>query len=157
MNGGGGKKKGEEGARRHKRLEMNIMYKICFKRRWPARLPFRPSLGYLPEIEEIVVSETVRVSATLFNHEYYLASACGRVESNPPTCKKGLRDRNSPTCTLSQNGYGDVFVKTAHHWRCSDTPLVLDVQATGLEAVPVTLEAIRAGTGYWHQQTVTVY
>ena len=22
------------------------------------------------------------------------------------TCRKGLRDRNSPTCTLSQNGYG---------------------------------------------------
>jgi hypothetical protein len=21
--------------------------------------------------------------------------------------QKGLRDRNSPTCTLSQNGYGD--------------------------------------------------
>jgi hypothetical protein len=21
--------------------------------------------------------------------------------------EKGLRDRNSPTCTLSQNGYGD--------------------------------------------------
>ena len=28
------------------------------------------------------------------------------------TCvvKKGLRDRNSPTCTLSQNGYGDTVV-----------------------------------------------
>ena len=22
---------------------------------------------------------------------------------------KGLRDRNSPTCTLSQNGYGDQY------------------------------------------------
>jgi len=26
-----------------------------------------------------------------------------------PMTKKGLRDRNSPTCTLSQNGYGDIL------------------------------------------------
>ena len=26
---------------------------------------------------------------------------------------KGLRDRNSPTCTLSQNGYGERFVRLA--------------------------------------------
>ena len=25
-------------------------------------------------------------------------------------CKKGLRDRNSPTCTLSQNGYGAEWI-----------------------------------------------
>ena len=25
---------------------------------------------------------------------------------DPPAAKRGLRDRNSPTCTLSQNGYG---------------------------------------------------
>jgi hypothetical protein len=25
--------------------------------------------------------------------------------------QKGLRDRNSPTCTLSQNGYGDFFAR----------------------------------------------
>jgi hypothetical protein len=24
-----------------------------------------------------------------------------------PSWQKGLRDRNSPTCTLNQNGYGD--------------------------------------------------
>ena len=28
--------------------------------------------------------------------------------------KKGLRDRNSPTCTLSQNGYGDRIVSFVH-------------------------------------------
>ena len=27
--------------------------------------------------------------------------------------KKGLRDRNSPMCTLSQNGYGDTFTNEA--------------------------------------------
>jgi hypothetical protein len=26
----------------------------------------------------------------------------------PGKLKEGLRDRNSPTCTLSQNGYGDI-------------------------------------------------
>ena len=28
--------------------------------------------------------------------------------------QKGLRDRNSPTCTLSQNGYGDRIVSFVH-------------------------------------------
>ena len=32
---------------------------------------------------------------------------CVCLVSNPRS-QKGLRDRNSPTCTLSQNGYGDV-------------------------------------------------
>ena len=27
--------------------------------------------------------------------------------------QKGLRHRNSPTCTLSQNGYGELYVGTA--------------------------------------------
>ena len=31
----------------------------------------------------------------------------GRIE---PGTEKGLRDRNSPTCTLSQNGYGDSSI-----------------------------------------------
>ena len=31
-----------------------------------------------------------------------------RGDSNPRT--KGLRDRNSPTCTLSQNGYGKEMI-----------------------------------------------
>ena len=37
-------------------------------------------------------------------------SAFGHVcagEKNRTRYQKGLRDRNSPTCTLSQNGYGD--------------------------------------------------
>ena len=28
--------------------------------------------------------------------------------------QKGLRDRNSPTCTLSQNGYGDSSVSISY-------------------------------------------
>ena len=39
--------------------------------------------------------------------------------------KKGLRDRISPTCTLSQNGYGDSkkglmmrWAVLAHLWQC---------------------------------------
>ena len=28
---------------------------------------------------------------------------------------KGLRDRNSPTCTLSQNGYGEPFTNPQLH------------------------------------------
>jgi len=37
------------------------------------------------------------------------------------TCvtEKGLRDRNSPTCTLSQNGYGDEAVWLLQLQRCS--------------------------------------
>jgi hypothetical protein len=31
----------------------------------------------------------------------------GRWRRFEPAQQKGLRDRNSPTCTLSQNGYGD--------------------------------------------------
>ena len=31
----------------------------------------------------------------------------------PSSPAKGLRDRNSPTCTLSQNGYGDYVVEIA--------------------------------------------
>jgi hypothetical protein len=31
----------------------------------------------------------------------------GRWQRIEPAQQKGLRDRNSPTCTLSQNGYGD--------------------------------------------------
>ena len=27
--------------------------------------------------------------------------------------QKGLRDRNSPTCTLSQNGYGEASCQTS--------------------------------------------
>ena len=33
-----------------------------------------------------------------------------------PTFRKGLRDRNSPTCTLSQNGYGDFQCKGPGSW-----------------------------------------
>ena len=32
-----------------------------------------------------------------------------------PGTKKGLRDRNSPTCTLSQNGYGDLSIVSLLH------------------------------------------
>ena len=32
-----------------------------------------------------------------------------------PGTEKGLRDRNSPTCTLSQNGYGDSSVVSLQH------------------------------------------
>ena len=35
------------------------------------------------------------------HHRYAQAT-----KPKPPFTKKGLRDRNSPTCTLSQNGYG---------------------------------------------------
>ena len=34
-------------------------------------------------------------------------TSSGRID---PGTKKGLRDRNSPTCTLSQNGYGDSSI-----------------------------------------------
>ena len=41
-------------------------------------------------------------------------------------CKIGLRDRNSPTCTLSQNGYGDINctrkIYTAGHAPLPSTP-----------------------------------
>ncbi len=35
--------------------------------------------------------------------------ARARAPGIEPMTKKGLRDRNSPTCTLSQNGYGDIL------------------------------------------------
>ena len=31
------------------------------------------------------------------------------IAQNRTQDQKGLRDRNSPTCTLSQNGYGELF------------------------------------------------
>ena len=31
-------------------------------------------------------------------------------EASVPLTKIGLRDRNSPTCTLSQNGYGGRLI-----------------------------------------------
>ena len=36
--------------------------------------------------------------------------------------KKGLRVRNSPTCTLSQNGYGDVIKTTFVHLAAEAEP-----------------------------------
>ena len=33
-----------------------------------------------------------------------------------PALTKGLRDRNSPTCTLSQNGYGDLQCEGPGSW-----------------------------------------
>ena len=45
---------------------------------------------------------------------------------------KGLRDRISPTCTLSQNGYGEH----CHH---STTLLLLLVEAVGVLAIIVVL------------------
>jgi hypothetical protein len=38
-----------------------------------------------------------------------IISSDSRVEDRS-CAEKGLRDRNSPTCTLSQNGYGDKFM-----------------------------------------------
>ena len=35
--------------------------------------------------------------------------------------QKGLRDRNSPTCTLSQDGNGDSFVSRLDQARPGDT------------------------------------
>ena len=46
---------------------------------------------------------------------YRLSS--GRIE---PGTKKGLRDRNSPTCTLSQNGYGDSSIVALLHVLCHE-------------------------------------
>ncbi len=37
-----------------------------------------------------------------------------------PGAKKGLRDRNSPTCTLSQNGYGDSSIVALPHALCHE-------------------------------------
>ena len=34
----------------------------------------------------------------------------GYAKLAPQMMQKGLRDRNSPYCTLSQNGYGDCYV-----------------------------------------------
>ena len=41
--------------------------------------------------------------------------------------EKGLRDRNSPTCTLSQNGYGDKV----HRFRVATVPLIKERQRLG--------------------------
>jgi hypothetical protein len=35
--------------------------------------------------------------------------------------QKGLRRRNSPTCTLSQNGYGELLMLHAAVFSCTDT------------------------------------
>ena len=43
--------------------------------------------------------------------------------------EKGLRDRNSPTCTLSQNGYGDLF-RTSGVRRCRFVPGCVSVFAS---------------------------
>ena len=39
---------------------------------------------------------------------------------NRTACQKGLRVRNSPTCTLSQNGYGEEFSCLAERRRVGD-------------------------------------
>jgi len=55
--------------------------------------------------------------------------------------QKGLRDRNSPTCTLSQNGYGDI---------CSQVPELRSSSSGFLPfqycCVLVSLSAIFAGS-----------
>jgi len=41
----------------------------------------------------------------------------GRID---PGTKKGLRDRNSPTYSLSQNGYGDSSIVALQHVPCHE-------------------------------------
>ena len=50
-------------------------------------------------------------ACVLFAHRL----SSGRIE---PGTEKGLRDRNSPTCTLSQNGYGDSSIVALLHALC---------------------------------------
>ena len=44
--------------------------------------------------------------------ERFFGDCMNRIE---PGTKKGLRDRNSPTCTLSQNGYGVSKQSASNH------------------------------------------
>ena len=50
-----------------------------------------------------LVTQYSHGACVLFVHRL----SSGRID---PGTKKGLRDRNSPTCTLSQNGYGDSSI-----------------------------------------------
>ena len=57
--------------------------------------------------------------------------------------QKGLQDRNSPRCTLSQNGYGDVI--TSHHteFHTRAQPLEFALRSTWLSSrVVVLLELV---------------
>jgi len=42
------------------------------------------------------------------------------LDKNRTRQQKGLRDRNSPTCTLSQNGYGDSSIVALPHALCHE-------------------------------------
>ena len=49
-------------------------------------------------------------SGSCTSPEIHLYQTRATEELNPR--QKGLRDRNSPTCTLSQNGYGETCSQT---------------------------------------------
>ena len=51
--------------------------------------------------------------------------------------QKGLRDRNSPTCTLSQNGYGTKHTSQKEYRLFCDTSLLSTAQTCRWNIVPM--------------------
>ena len=60
-------------------------------------------------------STAAATAAAAATHIDATPTTAGAAEQRGKHEQKGLRDRNSPTCTLSQNGYGDsVGMKQMH-------------------------------------------
>ena len=71
-------------------------------------------LGFRPPQREFASDGSLQTMIVCKGRPCIISGSCECAQAGTEPRLKGLRDRNSPTYTLSQNGYGDTFV--AFEW-----------------------------------------
>ena len=67
-------------------------------------------LGFRPPQREFASDGSLQTMIVCKGRPCIISGSCECAQAGTEPRLKGLRDRNSPTCTLSQNGYGDICV-----------------------------------------------